>query len=118
MDGDIIVPIGIFIAFAYTVKVLSDNRLRRQLIEKGQVNESVKYLFMDRSDKNVPSSLKGGMVLIGIGVAVLIGQLVPHHMMEEVTIGGMFLLAGLGLVLYYFIASRLVEKDKPENLTT
>lgn len=117
MHGDIIVPIGIFIAFAYTIKVLSDNRLRRLLIEKGQVNESVKYLFVGPSDKNVPSSLKWGMVLIGIGVAVLIGQVVPNHMMEEVTVGGMFLLAGLGLVVYYFLASRLIKKEKTENLT-
>ncbi|MBN2088591.1 hypothetical protein JW964_03215 [candidate division KSB1 bacterium] len=114
---DIIIPIGIFMVLAYIVKILSDNRLRRLLIDKGQVNESVKYLFMDREYKNVPSSLKWGMVLIGIGVAILIGQLVPRHMMEEVTFGGMFLLAGLGLVLYYFIANKLIEKSKNDNLS-
>lgn len=117
MHGDIIVPIGIFMVFAYVVKVLSDNRLRRMLIEKGQVNESVKYLFLGQVDKNVPNALKWGMVLIGIGVAILVGQLVPHYMMEEVTFGGMFLLAGLGLVLYYFIANKLIEKSKNEDLS-
>ncbi len=114
---DIIVPIGIFMVLAYSVKILSDNRLRRLLIEKGQVNESVKYLFMDREYKNVPSSLKWGMVLIGIGVAILVGQLVPHSLMEEVTVGGMFFLAGLGLVLFYFIASRLNGTKKQEDLS-
>ena len=56
MHSDIIVPIGIFMVFAYVVKVLSDNHLRRMLIEKGQVNESAKYLFMGQVDKNVPSA--------------------------------------------------------------
>jgi len=111
-----IVPVTLFIVFAVIVKILSDNRVRRQAIEKGVVNEDMKFLYYDRFEGKVPSSLKWGFVLIGIGLAIFIGQMVPYDMTEEITFGGMFFLAGVGLVVYYFIANRIYQKAKAEEL--
>jgi len=94
--------IGIF--FLALVKMLSDSRLRNKLIDKGMVDENVKYLYTNQQEAAVPSSLKWGMVLIGVGAAFLIGQLVPSHVSGEVTVGSMFIFAGLGLLIYYAIA--------------
>jgi hypothetical protein len=110
-----LVPITIFIVFAAIVKIVSDNKVRRLAIEKGMVNEDIKYLYHDRFEGQIPSSLKWGFVLIGIGLALFIGQLFPYDITDEVTLGGMFFLAGLGLVIYYFIASRMVKKTKQER---
>ena len=109
-----IVPVTIFIVIAVIVKIMSDNRVRRLAIEKGVVNKDIKFLYYDRFEGKVPSSLKWGFVLIGIGLAVFIGQIVPYGMTEEITIGGMFFLAGVGLVVYYFVANRIYKKVKEE----
>jgi hypothetical protein len=105
--------LAMMIVIPFIVKMLSDNRTRRKLIEKGLVDEKVKYLFMDKPKEYVSSSLKWGMVLIAIGLAVFVGQMVPKELVEEVTIGAMFVFGGLALVIYYAIASKKInEQDK------
>ncbi len=106
----IIVP-TIFFCIVAIVKIVSDNVVRRKLIEKGMVNADVKYLFANTMN-GTPTSLKWGMVLIAVGAAVLVGQLVPFSISEEVTISAMLIMAGLALIVYYFIASRLSKKSE------
>jgi len=103
--------IVMFLVVPVIIKMLSDNKTRRKLIEKGLVDEKVKYLFMDKPKEYVSSSLKWGMVLIAVGLAVFIGQMAPKEMMEEVTIGAMFVLGGLALVIYYAIASKKIKEQ-------
>jgi cytosine/uracil/thiamine/allantoin permease len=98
--------LGLFIAIVFIVKIGLEHRTKQKLIEKGLVDEKVKYLYGQNGRMRALSALKWALVLIGIGLAVIIGQLVPDHMMEEITAAGMFLLAGIGLLVYYAIASR------------
>jgi hypothetical protein len=92
------------------VKLLSENKTRRKLIEKGLVDENIKYLFPDKPKNYVSSSLKWGMVLIAVGLAVFAGQMAPSDLVEEVTIGCMLIFGGLALVLYYVIASKKLKR--------
>ncbi|MGB2696376.1 MAG: DUF6249 domain-containing protein [Candidatus Zixiibacteriota bacterium] len=104
-------PLIIFFGVsAYIVKIILEHFTRKKLIEKEMLDENVKYLYADKPENRVLSSLKWGMILIGIGIAVFIGQIVPPELQEEVTIGGMFVLAGLGLVIYYLFANKIVKK--------
>ena len=108
--------IVMFVVVPIIIKMLSDNKTRRMLIEKGLVDEKVKYLFMNKPKEYVSSSLKWGMVLIAIGLAVFVGQMAPKELAEEVTIGAMFVLGGLALVIYYAIASKKInEQDKMQS---
>ena len=106
----IIVP-TIFFCIVAIVKIVSDNMVRRKLIDKDMVNADAKYLFVN-SMNSAPASLKWGLVLIAVGAAVLIGQLAPYSISEEVTISAMLIMAGLALIVYYFIASRLFKKSE------
>lgn len=108
LEGVLIVT-AIFWSFVFVIKILSDNHVRKMLIEKGMVNEKIQYLFAGRNDVAAPASLKWGMVLFGIGLAFLIGQFVPS-MKEEITIALIFIFGGLGLLIYYFISKRWSEK--------
>ncbi len=111
-----VILMGIIFVFVFMlIKVGSDNRIRRTLIEKGLVNEDVKYLYGNRFEGSVPSSLKWGIVLTGIGLAFLIGHLVPEEMHEEVTIPAMFLFAGLGLIIYYLIGKKMRDQTKEKE---
>jgi hypothetical protein len=111
--------VGIFIVLiifgtaAFVIKVISDNRIRRRLIEGGQVDEKVKYLYFRPGNGGADplSSVKWGMVLVAIGLALLLGQLFPYDITEMMTIGFMFLFAGLAFLIYYFI-----QKGKSEDL--
>ena len=110
-----VIPIAMFIVFAAIVKMIVDNSTRKKLIEKGLVDEKIKHLFPDRPKGQPLTSLKWGLVCIGVGIALFIGRLAPYDVREEITIGAMFILAGLGLVIYYPIASRMLKKSKEEN---
>ncbi len=108
LEGVLIVGVVFFSVMA-VIKILSDNKIRKMLIEKGMVNEKLQYLFAGKMDVTAPASLKWGMVLIGIGLAFLIGQLVPS-LKEEITIALIFIFGGIGLLLYYFIAKKWSKK--------
>jgi hypothetical protein len=108
--GHIIPLLAFFIAIGAIVKLGLDHRTRQKLIDKGMVDENVKYLYRENGETRALSSLKWALVLIGIGLAFIIGQIVPARMMEEITVAGMFLLAGVGLLIYYAIASRVLRK--------
>jgi hypothetical protein len=41
----VLIVFVIFSAAAFVIKVISDNRIRRRIIEAGQVDEKVKYLY-------------------------------------------------------------------------
>ncbi len=113
LTGVLIVFI-IFSTAAFVIKVVSDNRIRRRLIESGQLDEKVKFLTFHsgRRPADPLSSVKWGMVMIGIGLALLIGQLFPYDVTEEMTFGLMFLFAGLAFLIYYNIQKRQAS-DSP-----
>jgi di/tricarboxylate transporter len=100
---------------AYVIKIILDNATRKKLIDKGMVDENVKYLYLDKPSSQTLSALKWGMVAIGIGIAIFVGQMVQYNLREEITIGCMFIFGGLALVIYYPIANRMLDKHKREN---
>lgn len=105
----LLIPIAFFFAVAAIVKFVSDNRTRRLLIEKGIMDEKVKYLYKDSVQPL--SSIKWGLVLVGIGLALLIGQVFRYDITKEATIGLMFLFAGIGFVIYYFLAKNKLRDN-------
>jgi len=103
----ILVPIVLFIVIGWIIKVLSDNHTKNLLIEKDIVNENVKFLYIDRSEQYAPSSLKWGMVLIAVGLAIFLGKIlttIPSIMMrshdeEAIIFALMFIFGGLALII-------------------
>lgn len=107
-----LIPMTFFIIVFLIVKLVYDYKLRRLALEKGLVDQNLKFPFEDRFEGGVPGALKWGFVLVGIGLAIVIGRMFPDDMVEQVTVGCIFLFAGLGLVLYYFVANRLLAEKK------
>jgi hypothetical protein len=104
-------PIGFFVVVAIIVQIIFDYKLKVRLIEKGLVDEKLKYLYQKQSERSVPSSLKWGMVLFGIGAAIIFGRIVPYDIADEVTIAGMFIMAGLALLIYAFVVYRVERRQ-------
>jgi hypothetical protein len=113
MNGmEILIPITMFIAFVAIVKIISDNRVKKMLIERGKVDENIKFLYQTPYWSTPLSSLKWGFVLVGIGLAFLLGQLFPYSVSDEAVIGLMFLFAGVGFLLYYFMAKDRSQESR------
>jgi hypothetical protein len=109
MGTEIFVLLIIFGSITAVVKIISDNRIRRLLIEKGDLDENIKYLYSDKFAYAVPTSLKWGMVLVALGLAFLISQFLPVRHDEAMTIALLFIFGGAALVAYYFIGSKMLE---------
>jgi len=121
MDAEFLIPIFLFGSFAYIIKVISDNRLKRLIVEKDQVSEEMKYLFTDKYSLAVPSSLKWGMVMIAVGAAIILAQILDALNIvrggdyEIVMFALIFILGGAALIVYYVIANRMIQKKELEK---
>ncbi|GAB4333186.1 MAG: hypothetical protein Kow0037_11390 [Calditrichia bacterium] len=103
---EVLIPITIFLVFAYIIRIIMENRVRTKLIEKGLVDESIKHLFQAQQKSQPDSSLKWGLVLVGVGAAFAIGGFFREVISEEVTMGMAFVFAGIAYLVYYFKAER------------
>ncbi len=97
-----IVPVALFFIVAYIIKIISDNRVRRLLIEKGQVEENVKDV-LQAPPSHRQNSLKWGLVILTIGVALM----ATSGLDDDMRFGAILIAAGISLVIYYFLANRL-----------
>jgi Ca2+/H+ antiporter len=98
-------PIFILIVMGYIVKLFLDYKTRKKLIEQGMVNENIKHLFEAKMGPQNGSSLKWGLVLFLVGLVVLVLSVLPTYISGEVIFGATLIAAGLGLLVYYIIAS-------------
>ena len=105
----IIVPV-VFFSFVAIVKIISDNWLRRKIIDKGLVNKDLKYLANVSSSGQPLSSMKWGMALVGIGLALMVPE-VFSSVTDETLVGLMFIFAGLAFLIYYFIAKSQSQEE-------
>jgi hypothetical protein len=114
MNEDVIVPIivvpAIFFSIVAIFKVVSDNAVRKALVEKGLVDENIRYLFKVTDQT---SSLKWGIVLIALGAAIFVAQ--QLNLSEESLFGMMFLFAGIGLIIYYFSGTKKQTDQLPKS---
>ena len=109
-----IIPIVFFLSIVavWGGIVLTRHKERMTIIDKGLNPADLKALY-ERSSRaaNPLSSLKWGILLICVGLAVLIGiWLRDQFFLNDGVIPGlMAVLGGAGLVFFYFIASRKKE---------
>jgi len=109
----------VFFSVVAIVKIISDNTIRRRLIDKGLVDEKIKFLYNGSSRTKALSNLKWGIVLIGIGAAAIIAQISREDWVDRGgAIGLMFIFGGIGYLTYYFLMSREAHKEKKEDDST
>lgn len=110
LSQDVVIVAVVFFSFVAIVKIVTENRIRRLLIDRGKLDESTKYLYASKIENEPLSAFKWGLVLIGIGVALFLGELFPSTFSEEGMVGLMFLFAGIGFLIYYYMAKRQLRE--------
>jgi len=112
----IVVP-AIFFSIVWMVRIISDNKLKKELMNRGLGVEELKIFLLNQTmlpKSNPFSNLKWGMVLMSFGIAIFAGMLSQNDEQQGfVTSGLIFLLSGVSLVIYHIIAKR--EENKNEN---
>ncbi len=119
----ILVPIVLFVVIGWIIKILSDNNVKRLMITQGKLDENAKYLYIDKLERYVPTSLKWGMVMIALGLAIFIGKIVDamnitgfgRNDEEALIFSLMFIFGGTALIIYYVIASKMAKKAEEED---
>jgi len=113
MQEEILIPITMFAAIAIVLYqfIKSRHSERMTIIEKGLNEEQLSYLLKSKKGmaSNTNWSLKLGAVLVGVGLAVIIGAIVPYDLQEEITTGLIFMLPGVGLLLVYKYSDNKTE---------
>ena len=107
-SGEFLIPITFFAAIAAVLYnfIKSRHSERMAIIDKGLNEEQLRYLLKAKKGMFLNSSwsVKLGAVLIGVGMAVIIGTMMPYDIREEITTGLVFMLPGIGLLLVYKFA--------------
>ena len=60
-------------------------------------------------------SIRWGLVLIGIGAALFLGNLFPEHINDEMTIGFIFFFSGLAFLVYYLLMKKEAEDAETKD---
>lgn len=113
---EFLIPIVLFASMAiviyYFIKFRNEERMA--IIEKGLSDEQLSF-FTKAKRKSLLSNewtIKLSVLLIGVGLAVLIGNFVPYGYQDTTIVGLIFLLPGLGLL---FVYRHLEGKEKEEK---
>jgi hypothetical protein len=116
MQGpEVLIPIIFLagIAGVLITYITSRHKERMTMIERGMASEEIKALYSrDTSRRDPISSLKWGILFLFIGLAILLGNYLraQFHVEEGVYFGLICLMAGIGLLLFYVIASKKTQQ--------
>ena len=110
-----LVPIALFVSLAFVIvglaKILSDGRTRRRLIEANATPElTAAIVAPPQGDAALYGSLKWGLVIGAIGIALIIIQFLPYQPDEPIVLGLILLFGAVGLLGYYATARRLASR--------
>ena len=111
----ILIPISFFLCIAAVLIVyfIARHNERRAMIEKGITPADLRELEAPHGSRVRPlSSLKWGLLSIFVGLGLLIGGLLYeiYYFEEYIYFASMLISGGIGLVIFYRIASKKLEK--------
>ena len=102
----IVVPAMIF-CIAYITRVISDNRVRRELMNNNASSDIIQKLFLENRSSDTTGNLKWGIVSIAIGLALACIKVTNLGENDPLTYGIVFLFGGSGLLLFYVLTNRI-----------
>ena len=109
MNFEILIPITLFLAIAYVIKVIVDARVRKALIGANGSEDLVRSIMAGEDMRQKHSSLRWGVTLVAVGIGF---GLIEAGGWQEITPGVIAVLAlatGVGNLAYYFLTRRLAS---------
>ena len=107
MNAEVLIPISVFAMVFGIVYLVVRKKERMALIEKGLTTD-----VLDTHRYSL-SSLKWGLVFLGVGIGILVGRILAEYTTlgeEESFFSMVFLFGGLSLLVFYFIEKSMEKK--------
>ena len=104
--------VSFFGMISYITRVLSDNRVRREVLKVDANSDYIRALMADGGRTDPKSSLKWGMVTIALGGALALIHVLGLDGDQALTWGLLALFGGGALIGFYLIA----DKDESAGL--
>lgn len=114
MEEEILIPIALFASIAFILYYFFRYRYleRQAIIEKGMTADELKDILKKhpkQKAENNTNMAKWGILFIAIGLAILVGT----QFSDEVMLSLIFILPGIGLLIYYkFIFKKEIKTDE------
>jgi hypothetical protein len=107
----LVVPIAFFWAITALARTIAETRTRRRLIETNASPEfAAAVMTAAHGDTALHDSLKWGLVVGAIGVALIVVQFLPYQSNEPIALGVVLVFGAAGLLGYYAAARRLAKE--------
>lgn len=107
MNLEILIPITLFIAIAWTIKAVLDARVRRQMVESNGSEALVQSILEGEETRRRHSSLRWGIVLLALGIGFAAVDLQGVQEVTPGVIAALLVATGLGNLAYFIAARRL-----------
>jgi hypothetical protein len=104
MDFGFLVPIAVFVLIGYIVKTISDNKIRKRALENGNLNESIKHLWIKSYANRPLQNVKWAVIFGGIGVVILFSHF--FALAEAIAIGLAAIVVAISLIIYYILEKK------------
>ena len=100
------------VCFFGIVKVISDNQVRRRLVESHADAETVRTMLLQAERNQKDGALKWGIVSMVIGLSLVAIDFLNLKPEEPSTSGLVIIAAGVGLLIYYVVVKfHFLEPD-------
>jgi fatty acid desaturase len=106
VDKSIVVPLGLFVAVVYTIKLLVDARMRF-LFFKGNAPDTVEALYRGEERARRLASLRWGLVLCCVALGLTVAGLMQWQALSLPSLAVMVAALGLGHLASFFAAQHL-----------
>ena len=99
----ILILLGFFLMIGFVTRTLSDNRVRRELVQINADAETIENLFLRSRSENPEHSMKWGIVSVSIGLSLVLIELMRLSADQPMAYGLVFIFGGGGLLVFYLI---------------
>src|SRR6266571_3965496 len=117
MGVDVVVPVVALLSLTFVAigmtKIISDGRTRRKLLDAGATPELARAVMASpQGDPSLYASLKWGLVMGSVGLALTVLQFLPYRSDEPIVYGLVLVFAAAGLLLYYVVGRKMSAKTE------
>ena len=108
----LVVPLAMFWAITALARTIAEARTRRRLIDTNASAEVAAAVMTEaRGDTAHHDSLKWGLVIGAIGLALIIVQFLPYQPDEPIALGVVLVFGAAGLLGYYAATRRSTKQS-------
>ena len=100
----------ILTGIANIIKTILNYKLKRKLIESGQVNDTSVNILGEQEEGRY-AALKWGLVILFGGLALVLLEFIPHYVNSPFPYGLVATFVAAGFLIYYFLVRKELSKQ-------